>query len=288
MKLATFSVGAKTSYGIVRGQGIVDAGVRLGAHLPDLRSVLAAGAIEALRALASENEDYALSEVRLLKPIVNPGKIICVGVNYAGRNAEYKDGSALPKFPSLFIRLPDSLVAHEEPLVRPLESCQLDYEGEIAMVVGRPGRRIAEGDAMQHVAGYTICNEGAIRDWIRHGKFNVTQGKNFERSGSLGPWLTTSDEVGVGPLRVITRVNGEVRQDDTTDHMMFPMPFLISYVSRFCTLQPGDIVVTGTPTGAGVHFDPPRYLVPGDTVEVEVPGIGTLRNGVIDEEGARV
>ncbi len=285
MKLATFSVGETTSYGIVRGQSIVDAGVRLGARLPDLRSVLAAGAIEALRALASEREDYALGEVRLLKPIVNPGKILCVGVNYAGRNAEYKDGSALPKFPSLFIRLPDSLVAHEEPLVRPLESFQLDYEGEIAMIIGSPGRRISEADAMQHIAGYTICNEGAIRDWIRHGKFNVTQGKNFEQSGSLGPWLTTCDEVAGGPLRVITRVNGEVRQDDTTDHMMFPMPFLISYVSRFCTLEPGDIIVTGTPTGAGVHFDPPRYLVPGDTVEVEVPGIGTLRNGVIDEEG---
>jgi 2-keto-4-pentenoate hydratase/2-oxohepta-3-ene-1,7-dioic acid hydratase in catechol pathway len=287
MKLATFSVGERHSYGIVGERGVLDAGARLGASLPDLQSVLAAGAIDALRALASENEDYALSDVRLLKPIVNPGKIFCVGVNYAGRNAEYKDGSALPKFPSLFIRFPDSLVAHDEPLVRPPESCQLDYEGEIAMVIGRPGRRISETDAMQHVAGYTICNEGAIRDWIRHGKFNVTQGKNFERSGSLGPWLTTCDEVAGGPLRVITRVNGEVRQDDTTDHMMFPMPFLISYVSRFCTLQPGDIIVTGTPTGAGVHFDPPRYLVPGDTVEVEVPGIGTLRNRVIDEEGTR-
>jgi 5-carboxymethyl-2-hydroxymuconate isomerase len=288
MKLASFSVGEKSSYGIVRGKGVVDAGARLGARLPDLRSVLAAGAIDTVRALASENEDYALSEVRLLKPIVNPGKIFCVGVNYAGRNAEYKDGSALPKFPSLFIRLPDSLVAHDEPLVRPLESRQLDYEGEIAMVIGHAGRRIAEADAMQHIAGYTICNEGAIRDWIRHGKFNVTQGKNFERSGSLGPWLATCDEVAGGPLRVITRVNGEVRQDDTTDHMMFPMPFLIAYVSRFCTLQPGDIIVTGTPTGAGVHFDPPRYLVPGDTIEIEISGIGTLRNGVIDEEGARV
>jgi 2-keto-4-pentenoate hydratase/2-oxohepta-3-ene-1,7-dioic acid hydratase in catechol pathway len=287
MKLATFSAGNTTSYGIVGNEGVVDAGTRLGARLPDLRSVLAAGAIETLGALASENADYALSDVRWLKPIVNPGKIICVGVNYAGRNAEYKDGSALPKFPSLFIRLPDSLVAHDEPLVRPLESYQLDYEGEIAMVIGVPGRRIREADAMQHIAGYTICNEGAIRDWIRHGKFNVTQGKNFERSGSLGPWLATCDEIAPGRLRVITRVNGEVRQDDNTDHMMFPMPFLISYVSRFCTLQPGDIIVTGTPTGAGVHFDPPRYLVPGDTVEVEVPGIGTLRNGVVDEEGVR-
>jgi len=287
MKLATFSVGAKRSYGIVGERGVVDAGARLAARLPDLRDVLAAGAIKTLSAMASENEDYALSEVRLLKPILSPGKIICVGVNYADRNAEYKDGSELPKFPSLFIRLPESLVAHEEPLVRPLESNQLDYEGEIAIVIGSPGRRITEAEAMRHIAGYTICNEGTIRDWVRHGKFNVTPGKNFDRSGALGPWLTTCDEVARGPLRVITRVNGEVRQDDTTDHMMFPMPFLISYVSRFCVLQPGDIIVTGTPTGAGARFDPPRYLVPGDTVEVEVPGIGTLRNGVIDEEGKR-
>jgi 2-keto-4-pentenoate hydratase/2-oxohepta-3-ene-1,7-dioic acid hydratase in catechol pathway len=262
----------------------VDAGARLAERLPDVRSVLAAGAIETLRAVASENADYALTDVRLLKPILNPGKIICVGVNYADRNAEYKDGSELPKYPSLFIRLPDSLVAHEEPLVRPFESRQLDYEGEIAVVMGRPGRRIAEAVAMQHVAGYTICNEGAIRDWLRHGKFNVTQGKNFERSGSIGPWIVTADDLPQTPLRVITRVNGEVRQDDTTDHMRFSIPFLVSYLSCFCTLQPGDIIVTGTPTGAGAFLDPPRYLAPEDTVEVEVPGVGILRNGVIDEQ----
>ena len=139
---------------------------------------------------------------------------------------------------------------------------------------------------MSCVSGYTICNDGTIRDWLRHGKFNVTPGKNFDRSGSLGPWIVTSDEIDAAPLRLSTRVNGELRQDDTTDRMIFSMPFLISYLSHFCTLEPGDIVVTGTPTGAGARFDPPRYLVAGDTVEVEVSRIGTLRNRVIDEPAA--
>jgi 2-keto-4-pentenoate hydratase/2-oxohepta-3-ene-1,7-dioic acid hydratase in catechol pathway len=292
MKLAAFSVDGKRSYGIVcdwvGGEaGVIDAGARLAPRLPDLYSVLAAGELETLRALASEKPDYALSQVRFLKPLGksgSPGKIICIGVNYPDRNAEYKDGSDAPKFPSLFIRFPDSFVAHGEALVRPPESVQLDYEGEIALVIGPAGRRLDQANAMRHVAAYTICNEGSIRDWIRHGKFNVTQGKNFEQSGSIGPWLTTSDEIPEGPLRIVTRVNGEVRQDDTTDRMIFSMPLLISYVSTFCTLQPGDILVTGTPTGAGARMDPPRFLVPGDTVEIEVAGIGTLRNGVIDEE----
>jgi 2-keto-4-pentenoate hydratase/2-oxohepta-3-ene-1,7-dioic acid hydratase in catechol pathway len=285
MKLASFEHGRGASYGIVTPDGVFDAGLRIGPRFPDLLSVIEGGALEELRGLAAGTKaDYSLHEIRLRKPIARPGKILCVGVNYTDRNAEYKDNSEQPKYPSLFVRFPDSLVAHDEALVRPPESKQLDYEGEIALVIGRPGRRISEAEAMSHVLGMTICNEGSIRDWIRHGKFNVTPGKNFERSGALGPWIVTSDELGRGPLRIMTRVNGELRQDDTTDHMLFSMPFVISYISRFCTLQPGDIIATGTPTGAGARFDPPKYLVPGDVVEVEVPGIGTLRNHVIDEE----
>jgi 2-keto-4-pentenoate hydratase/2-oxohepta-3-ene-1,7-dioic acid hydratase in catechol pathway len=155
------------------------------------------------------------------------------------------------------VRFPASLVAHEEPIVRPTESQQLDYEGEIALVIGKAGRRIAESDALAHVAGYTICNEGTIRDWLRHGKFDVTPGKNFDRTGALGPWVVTTDEIGSKPMRVMTRVNDEIRQDDTTDRMIFSIPFLTSYISRFCTLEPGDILITGTPTGAGARFDPP-------------------------------
>jgi 2-keto-4-pentenoate hydratase/2-oxohepta-3-ene-1,7-dioic acid hydratase in catechol pathway len=282
MKLASFEVQGRKSYGIVKHGRIVDAGAHLGHSFPDLDSVISMDAISRLDELAAQG-DWALEDVRILKPLDHPGKILCVGVNYLDRNAEYKDSSEQPKYPSIFVRFPASLVAHEEHIVRPLESKQLDYEGEIALIIGRRGRRIAETDTAAHVAGYTICNEGTIRDWLHHGKFNVTPGKNFERSGSLGPWIATPDEIATGPMRIITRVNGEVRQDETTDRMIFPISFLISYISRFCTLEPGDILITGTPTGAGARFEPPKYLVPGDVVEVEVPGIGTLRNGVIDE-----
>ncbi len=221
--------------------------------------------------------------MHLLKPIPTPGVFICVGVNYRDRNEEYKDASDLPRYPSLFFRTPGSLVAHREPIVRPPESEQLDYEGEVALIIGRAGRRIPEARAMDHVAGFSCVNEGTIRDWTRHGKFNVTQGKSFERSGAFGPWLVTADEIGARPLTVTTRVNGEERQHDTTERLLFPFPALIRYISTFCALRPGDVIATGTPTGAGARFNPPRYLRPGDVVEVEVSGIGVLRNEVIEE-----
>ena len=214
----------------------------------------------------------------------DPEKIICVGVNYHNRNEEYRDGSELPKFPSLFFRAPRSFVAHGDAIWRPAESEQLDYEGEIAIVIGKPGRRIPRAGAHAHIGGFTCMNEGTIRDWLRHGKFNVTQGKNFEHTGAIGPWMVTPDEVGaLDRLRVTTRVNGEVRQDDTVANMIFPFDHLLHYISTFTTLVPGDIVATGTPTGAGARFDPPRWLKPGVKVEVAVPGIGTLRNAVMDE-----
>jgi 2-keto-4-pentenoate hydratase/2-oxohepta-3-ene-1,7-dioic acid hydratase in catechol pathway len=282
MKLVTFARDGQASYGIVTNSGVIDAGARL-RDLPDLRSVFAANALSRLNEFASLSPDLALDAVTILKPIPCPGKIVCVGVNYSGRNAEYKDGAEAPAHPSLFLRIPESFVAHRQPLVRPPESHQLDYEGEIAIVIGKPGRRIAREAAPAHIAGYTICDEGTVRDWCRHGKFNVTAGKNFAQSGSIGPFVTTRDEIGDGPLRIMTRVNGELRQDATTEQMIFSIPALISYISTFCTLEPGDIVVTGTPTGAGVRFDPPRYLVPGDRVDVEIPGLGTLTNFVVDE-----
>lgn len=283
MKLASFIIGGRASYGPVVAGGVVDAGGRFGTDAPDLLTALATGRLDDLHRLAALPPDAAAGDVRLLKPIVSPGKTICVGINYRGRSEEYKDGAALPTHPSLFLRVPQSFVAHKEPVLKPPESDQYDYEGEIAVVIGRHGRRIREADVPSHIAGYTICNEGTVRDWCRHGKFNVTAGKNFERSGSIGPWMVTADEVGADPMRVITRVNGEVRQDDTTDRMIFPIPRLIAYISTFMPLDPGDIVVTGTPTGAGVRFDPPRFLTAGDVVEVEVPHIGTLVNTVVDE-----
>jgi 5-carboxymethyl-2-hydroxymuconate isomerase len=182
------------------------------------------------------------------------------------------------------VRSPDSLVAHGQALLRPPESVQLDYEGEIALIIGKRGRRVARKDARDYIAGVSCFNEGTIRDWTRHGKFNVTQGKNFDRSGAFGPWMVTADEIDpLGPLELSTRVNGELRQRDNTANLRFPFDFLIEYISAFTTLHPGDVISTGTPKGAGIHQEPPTFLVPGDIVEVEVGGVGVLRNPVSDE-----
>jgi 2-keto-4-pentenoate hydratase/2-oxohepta-3-ene-1,7-dioic acid hydratase in catechol pathway len=212
-------------------------------------------------------------------------KIICIGVNYFHRNDEYQDHSEPPQYPSVFMRTRESLAGHNQPIARPPESEQLDYEGEIAVIIGREGRRISEAAAENHIAGLTIMNEGTIRDWLRHGKFNVTQGKNFERTGSLGPWMVTADEFtsGYDDLRLTTQVNGEERQNDSTRNLLFPFRYLISYLSTFMRLRPGDVIATGTPNGAGARFNPPRYLKPGDVVEIDVQGIGRLHNTVIDE-----
>lgn len=288
MKLVTFrhTPTGRVSFGIWREDGIVDLGTRLAGRHATLHALVAAGDLAAARAVSSGPADHAHAEVRLDKPLLSFGKCICVGVNYPDRNAEYKDASDAPRYPSLFIRFPESLVGPDAPLIRPPESVQLDYEGEIVIVIGKSGRRIPADAWAEHVIGYTLANEGTIRDWVRHGKFNVTPGKNWASSGSLGPWIVTADEVGDAPLRVRTRVNGEVRQDDTTDRMVFPFARILEYVSTFCTLEPGDIILTGTPTGSGARFDPPRFLAPGDVVEVESPGIGILRNTVTDEEAA--
>ena len=244
-----------------------------------------AGALEEVAATATGvRPDFPLAEAELLAPVVSPEKILCVGVNYANRNAEYKDGTEAPKYASLFMRTPGSLVGHGQPIVCPKVSSQLDYEGEIALVIGREGRHIAREHALEHIAGLTLCNEGTIRDWTRHGKFNVTQGKNFDATVSIGPWMVTADALDLSaPFHLMTRVNGETRQDDTTANMIFSFADLIAYISTFTTLKPGDVIVTGTPTGAGARFDPPRWLKPGDVVEVEVPEIGTLRNTVVAE-----
>jgi 2-keto-4-pentenoate hydratase/2-oxohepta-3-ene-1,7-dioic acid hydratase in catechol pathway len=281
MKILSFEAAGKGRFGAVAGDGIVD----LSGEFGSLREALAANVLGRLReAAAARKPQFALADVAFLPPIPFPEKIICVGVNYGNRNEEYKDGSAPPKYPSVFPRFPGSFVGHRAHLLRPPESAQLDYEGEIAIVIGTAGRRIAERDAERHIAGLTCLNEGTIRDWTKHGKFNVTQGKNWDASGAIGPWLVTADEfAGYDSLRVTTRVNGELRQDDTTANLIFPFRHLIAYISTWTTLRPGDVIATGTPVGAGVRFDPPRFLTPGDVVEVEVAGIGTLSNTVADE-----
>jgi len=282
MKLVTFKSNNKESFGAVVGDGIVDLGKRT--KYASVFDLLRAGAVSEVAKEADGKADVALQDVTLLPPVRTPEKIICVGVNYANRNAEYKDNSEEQKYPSLFCRAPGSLVGHGQPILRPPESPQLDYEGEIVIIVGKEGRRIPRAHAFEHIAGLTLCNEGTIRDWVRHAKFNTTQGKNFDASGSIGPFLVTADAFDFSkPFELTTRVNGEVRQHDTTANMIFDFGYLLNYISTFTTLKPGDAIVTGTPTGAGARFDPPRWLVPGDVVEVEVPGIGLLRNQVEDE-----
>jgi 2-keto-4-pentenoate hydratase/2-oxohepta-3-ene-1,7-dioic acid hydratase in catechol pathway len=288
MKLISYLHDGASHWGCVIGDGVVDLGRRL-SEFASVAALLEGGdaALAHARAAAEgASPDHALVDVRVETPIARPRRIFCIGVNYAHRNAEYKDGSDLPKYPSIFMRVAESFVGHGEALQQPLESTQLDYEGEIAIVIGRRARRVKGDDALACIAGLTCMNEGTIRDWVHHAKFNVTQGKNWNASGAIGPWIVTADEFpdGYGALRVQTRVNGEPRQDDTTANLMFDFAYLVNYLSTFTTLEPGDIIATGTPIGAGIRFDPPKFLQPGDVVEVEVSGVGVLRNVVKAEE----
>lgn len=274
-------IGFEDRVGATDGAAVWDLTGRLGALSA---KGLLQGDLGAAERACNGPGDRRLDEVTLGLPLPDPAKIVCVGVNYMDRNAEYRDGQAAPEKPSLFMRTPLSLAPHGAPIWRPPESEQLDYEGEIVLVIGRGGRRIPAERAHGCIAGLTAMNEGSVRDWLRHGKFNVTQGKNFDRSGGLGPWIETDlSGLDLSDMTVETRVNGEMRQRDTTANMAFPFARIIEYVSAFATLLPGDLIATGTPTGAGARFDPPRWLVPGDVVEVEVEGVGTLRNTVQDE-----
>jgi len=269
--------------GAMLDDGLVDLSEGLGQH--SMRQLLDDGAVKEAEELAESGKALPVSDYRLEQPVPDPGRIFCIGVNYGNRNAEYKDGTDAPKNPSIFMRGPLSFVAHDRPVVIPKESEQLDYEGEIVLVIGRPGRRISQDKAMDHVAGLTIMNEGTIRDWVRHAKFNVTQGKNFDRTGGMGPWIETDlTGIDVTDMQVETRVNGGLRQSDSTATMAFPFARIIEYVSTFTTLQAGDLIATGTPTGAGARFDPPIWLREGDVIEVTVEGVGTLQNGVIKEQ----
>jgi 2-keto-4-pentenoate hydratase/2-oxohepta-3-ene-1,7-dioic acid hydratase in catechol pathway len=284
MKFATYTADGIQYYGAVTDEGMID----LSSDFPDwttMRDVVEADGFGALAMRATELDvSHPNGTFRWDIPVPNPEKIICVGVNFPDRNAEYKDGKDAPPNMSLFIRFPRSFVGHETPLTRPPETPQLDYEGEIAVVIGKGGRRIAQADALDHIAALTLCNEGTLRDWVRHAKFNVTQGKNWDGSGAMGPWLIPFDRnEQITDVGLEARVNGEVRQKDRTGRMLFPVARQIEYISTFTTLVPGDIIVTGTPTGAGARFDPPVWLVPGDEIEVEAEGIGVLRNGVVDE-----
>ncbi len=285
MKLASYRVRGRDSFGAVVGEGVVDLKPRLAPRYQSVLDLLRYGAVDAARdAVRGVRADFPAGDVEWLPPVLAPEKILCIGINYANRNADFGDAEP-PQYPSMFFRTPASLVGHQQPIVIPRESEQLDYEGEIALVIGRAGRRIAHADALDHIAGATLCNEGTIRDWIRHGKFNVTQGKNFDATGSIGPWLVTSDELDLArPLHLTVRLNGEVTQDDSTDHMIKSFADLIAYISTFMTLKPGDVIVTGTPVKQGPRSASPRWLKAGDVLEIEAPGIGNLRNTVVAEQ----
>ena len=270
-------------FGRLDGERVTDLTDSFAGRFASLSDAANAGALAEL--YAADGASLALGDVTLTAPLPSPGKIICVGVNFPDRNAEYKDGQGAPANPSLFIRFPGSFVGHGDDLRRPPESEQLDYEGEIAIVIGSGGRRIPAANAWDHIAAVTLCNEGTIRDWVRHAKFNVTQGKNFEKSAAMGPGLLafTGPDM-LADIELTTRVNGEVRQQDRTSRMIFSFTDIIAYVSTFTPLKPGDVLVCGTPTGAGARFDPPKWLKPGDIIEISADGLGTLSNGVRDEE----
>jgi 2-keto-4-pentenoate hydratase/2-oxohepta-3-ene-1,7-dioic acid hydratase in catechol pathway len=279
MKLASFSVGGKSSYGSIEGDGVIDLGKKL--KYPTLLAALKAGALdEVKKAAAGASPDHKLSAVKLELPMPDLENYICVGRNYRGHVAE--GNQKLPDFPSTFIRLKRSMVAHDAPLVVPKISGDFDYEGELALVIGKGGRHIKKEDALSHVAGYSILQEGSIRDY--QFKHCLIVGKNFYATGSFGPYLVTADEVGdPSQLNMSVRLNGQEVQHTRTDDLVFDISYIISYFSSFMPLEPGDVISTGTPEGVGFARKPPLWMKAGDTLEVEISKLGILRNKVIAE-----
>jgi 2-keto-4-pentenoate hydratase/2-oxohepta-3-ene-1,7-dioic acid hydratase in catechol pathway len=281
MRLASYNLRGRPSFGAVVGDGIVDLRGRL-SRFSSLLEVFRAQALgEAKAASDGVRPDVRLSEVELLPPLLAPEKILCIGINYANRGQDYNVTNN-PKYPSMFYRAPNSMVGSGQNLVRPKISEQLDYEGEFAIVIGRECKHVAKDKALEAIAGVTLANEGTIRDWTRHGQFNVTQGKNFDATGGIGPWIETDLDL-TKPLHLVVRKNGEVTQDDTTASMIFSFADIIAYTTSFMTLKAGDVICTGTPIKKGPKADPPVWLKPGDTIEVECPDIGALRNAVVAE-----
>jgi 2-keto-4-pentenoate hydratase/2-oxohepta-3-ene-1,7-dioic acid hydratase in catechol pathway len=282
MRLMSFVAGGRASFGLAVDGGVIDAGRRLGGGARTLRDALLADALPALRRLERERPDFALDEVEFLPPIADAGaKLLCVGINYVPHMKEM--GRERPEYPVVFVRFADSIVGHGQPMIRPSDSVQFDYEGELAVVIGRRARRVSRAAALDHVAGYACFNDGSVRDYQRHSQ-QFTPGKNFHASGSFGPWLVTADEVpDPRKLRLTTRLNGEVVQDESVGELCFDVAQLIEYCSKWAELDPGDVIVTGTPGGVGAGRKPPLWMKAGDTVEVEISKLGVLRNPIADE-----
>ena len=280
MRLASFWVAGHEGFGIVTDSGIIELTGRLSGHQQTLQEVLEAGVLEEASQIAADADtDYALDDIEWRLPIPEPEKIYCVGQNYAAHITEM--GYELPEYPSIFTRFPRTFVPHRGSMIMPSHSDHFDYEGEMTIVIGTEARHVSEADALNYVAGYTICNDGSVRDWQARGP-QVAPGKNWEFSGMLGPWITTSDEAGdPANMALTTRVNGEVRQQGNTSDLVFSAAHLVSYISTFITLMPGDMITTGSPAGVAVGFDPPKWLKPGDHVEIEIETVGTLSGEVI-------
>lgn len=281
MKLASYSRDGKPSFGLIVDGGVIDVPGRT--SLPnDLGQALAGDdAMSVIASVNDETPDYPIDDLSFLPVIPKPEKVICVGLNYSDHAAE--TGKDLPAHPTLFVRFADSQVGHGQPLTRPQASHRFDYEGELAVIIGRAARHVQRDDALTCVAGYTCFNDGTIRDWQGH-TTQFTPGKNFRGSGSMGPWLVTADEIpDPSALTLTTRFNGSVVQSASTGDMIFDVPTLIAYISTFTELGPGDVIATGTPAGVGYRREPRLYMKEGDQVEIEIERIGTLSNPVVDE-----
>ncbi|MBR0950445.1 MULTISPECIES: fumarylacetoacetate hydrolase family protein [Bradyrhizobium] len=281
MKLLSFIADGRASFGAIKDNGIVDLATRM-SGCTSLRQLLETNRVaEAAELIAANVPEHAVDKIAFAPVILDPGKIICVGLNYRDHVAE--TGRTVTEKPALFARFACSQVGHMQPIVRPKVSDNFDYEGELALVIGKEGRHIPADRALDHVAGYACYNEGSIRDWQRHTS-QFLSGKTFANSGSFGPWLVTADEIpDPSKLTLQTRLNGTVVQNATTDLLITAIPELIAYISAICPLVPGDVIVTGTPGGVGLKRTPPLWMKPGDTVEVEISGIGVLQNSVIAE-----
>ena len=281
MKFASFKINGAASWGLIDGNEAVDLGAALRDRFADLKSAIAADALKEVAGAAAKAARHPLADITWLPVVPNPDKILCIGLNYENHRKE--TGREEVENPPVFGRFANSQTGHLTNIIRPKVSTDLDYEGELALIIGKPGRYISRKDAWGHIAGYACYNEGSVRDYQRH-TFQFTPGKNFPNTGAFGPWMVTPDEAGdLGPLRLQTRLNGEVMQDTTISQMIFDIPRQIEYCSAFTRLEPGDVIVTGTPGGVGSRRTPPVWMKSGDVVEVEIDRIGLLRNVVADE-----
>lgn len=278
MKLLSYSLKNKATWGVATDKGVVDCS----SLFPTLRSALEANGIDKVKGFAAGRAaDATLAEITYLPVVPDPGKIICVGLNYQDHVKETKRDNT--ENPALFVRFAESQVGHNQPIILPPESTHLDYECEIAVIIGKAGRRISEKDSWSHIAGYAPYNDGSVRDWQRH-TIQWTAGKNFSKTGGFGPWMVTRDEIADdAELSIETRLNGTVMQHSTTKHMIFSIPVLIKYISTFISLQPGDVIVTGTPGGVGARREPPVWMKAGDKVEIELSQVGVLVNTIAKE-----